>query len=276
MSSTGEGSERAFARRHRRRARTHRRAPRDPAGVLAYAAPRKYWMPLALAARRGRAAADGGGDLAVQGRRRRGARSPGTSGRSRLIAAAYVGLTLLQASSAGADRMLLHLADPAFPGRCPQRSACPSPTPAPRLLHPEPTRRPDVPGVRRRLRDRVVPGVRDRAGRSPTCSSWSSSPSRCSGCEPHARLLSLVVTPLFWLTSRYFSTRIKAISREKSAPLGLDQHLDRADPEHHAAGPGLRPGRARGRAVPRRGRGEVPRRDGVGPDCAPSTRRRSS
>ena len=82
--------------------------------------------------------------------------------------------------------------------------------------------------------------------------------------QPTLALVSLFVTPLFWVSSRLLLPPAQGRLPRAPAPLGLDQHLDRADARHHAAGAGLRPGRARGRPVRRGGGGQVPRRDGVG------------
>ena len=83
--------------------------------------------------------------------------------------------------------------------------------------------------------------------------------------DPTLALVSLVVAPLFWASSRYFSRRIKTISREKQRRSGsintsIEQTLSTMPPRAR-----LRRRRARGRALPRRGRGEVPSRDGLGP-----------
>ena len=94
--------------------------------------------------------------------------------------------------------------------------------------------------------------------------------------DPTLALVSLVVAPLFWVSSRYFSRRIKTISREKQRRSGsistsIEQTLSTM-PLVHA----FDAARARGRAVPRRGRGEVPRRDGLGPAALRLLARRSS
>ena len=138
--------------------------------------------------------ADGGGDLALQGRRRRGPGAP----RLRAVpglAAAYVGLTVLQALLGWADRMLSTWLTQRFLVDLRSELLAPPATPPSRLLHPVATGRPDGPGRRRRLRDRVVPGVRHqprahapaRAGLFTVALFW---------LDPLLAVVSLVVTPL--------------------------------------------------------------------------------
>jgi ABC-type multidrug transport system fused ATPase/permease subunit len=54
-------------------------------------------------------------------------------------------------------------------------------------------------------------------------------------------LASLIAAPLFALASRYFSTRIKAASREKRPAHRHDLGRRRGEPEQRGAGAGLRP-----------------------------------
>ena len=94
--------------------------------------------------------------------------------------------------------------------------------------------------------------------------------------QPLLALVALVVTPLFWAHLPLFRAPAQGDRPRAPAPLGHPQHLARADPQHPAPRAGLRPGRARGaRGTPSRPRASTaprwpPR------DSARSTPRRST
>ncbi len=184
------------------------------------------------------------------------------------IAAAYVGLTLLQAMLGAADRMLSTWLT--------QRFLVDLRSDLLRHLQRLPldffnrSRLGDLLArvSRRRVRHRVVPGLRHQPGADLRA--------RAGGVHrrpvlagPHAGAgLARRRPPVLAQLALLLPPDQGHLARE-AAPLGLDQHLDRADPQHHAARARLRRGRAGGRALPRAGRGEVPRRDGLRPPALP-------
>jgi ATP-binding cassette subfamily B protein len=183
-----------------------------------YAAPRKYWMLLALL-------------LAVVGPLLMSVEIwlfkvvvdevliPRDFGVFPLIAAIYIGLTLVQALAGGADRMLSTWLTQRFLVDVRQGL----------LTHLE--RLPLDFFSRSRLGDLMARVSGDvSAIESFLVSGTSLALTYClelvlfTGAlfwiQPKLALLSLVVTPLFWLTSRYFSKRIKEISRERQRRSG--------------------------------------------------------
>ena len=71
----------------------------------------------------------------------------------------------------------------------------------------------------------------------------------CSCCRGGSALAALVVAPLFWLASRYFSRLMRAASRERRRVSGSLGRAGRGEPVERLAGAGLRGRRPRGRAL---------------------------
>ncbi len=76
-------------------------------------------------------------------------------------------------------------------------------------------------------------------------------------------LVSLVVTPLFWLIARHFSRLIKVASREKRRRSGSISSVAEESLSQHRARPGLQPPGLGDRPALRAGRRQLPGRDGV-------------
>ena len=181
-----------------------------------------------------------------------------------LVAATYVGLTLVQALCDGADRLLSTWLSQRF--LVDVRTAL--------LDHLQ--RLPQEFLSRNRLGDVMsrVSGdvsaiecflVSGTSRAVSTSWSWSSSPSRCSLLQPAAGAGGARGDPAVLGHLALLRAPAQGARPRAAAPLGQPQHLARADPQHPAAGAGLRPGRARGPALRHRGGGQVPRGDGVGP-----------
>ena len=179
------------------------------------------------------------------------------------IALAYVGLTLLAGVLGFADEYLATLDRRALPARPAHQVLRPPAGALARLLRSPAARRPDLAAHRRHRLDRGLRALgRDRRALL-SCSASSSSAPRSSTCSGISRSVSLLVAPLFWLAARRFSRLIKVASREKRRRSGSISAVAEESLSNAALVQAYGQRGDRGRALPSREPGQLPRRDGV-------------